>query len=61
MRDAPLIMLSARAGEESRVEGMDGGDVDYLVKPFSAREWIARFWTRAYPDHDAALFVKVRF
>jgi DNA-binding response OmpR family regulator len=42
MRDTPLIMLSAWAGEESRVEGMDVGAVDYLVKPFSAREWIAR-------------------
>ncbi len=38
----PLIMLSARAGEESRVEGMEAGADDYLVKPFSARELIAR-------------------
>ena len=34
----PVIMLSARAGEESRVEGMEAGADDYLVKPFSARE-----------------------
>jgi signal transduction histidine kinase len=42
LRETPLIMLSARAGEESRVEGMDAGADDYLVKPFSARELIAR-------------------
>ena len=38
----PVIMLSARAGEEARVEGLDAGADDYLVKPFSARELIAR-------------------
>ena len=38
----PVILLSARAGEESRVEGMDAGADDYLVKPFSARELLAR-------------------
>jgi signal transduction histidine kinase len=35
-------MLSARAGEESRVEGMEAGADDYLIKPFSARELLAR-------------------
>jgi PAS domain S-box-containing protein len=40
--DLPVIMLSARAGEESRVEGMEAGADDYLVKPFSARELLAR-------------------
>ena len=38
----PIIMLSARAGEESRVEGLQAGADDYLVKPFTARELIAR-------------------
>ena len=38
----PILMLSARAGEESRVEGLDAGADDYLVKPFSARELLAR-------------------
>jgi PAS domain S-box-containing protein len=42
LRETPVIVLSARAGEESRVEGMDSGADDYLVKPFSARELIAR-------------------
>jgi len=41
-RDVPVIMLSARAGEESRVQGMEAGADDYLVKPFSARELLAR-------------------
>jgi DNA-binding NtrC family response regulator len=38
----PVILLSARAGEESRVEGLQGGADDYLVKPFTARELQAR-------------------
>lgn len=41
----PVIMLSARAGEESRVEGLVAGADDYLVKPFSARELLARVAT----------------
>jgi PAS domain S-box-containing protein len=38
----PVILLSARAGEESRVEGLHAGASDYLVKPFTARELLAR-------------------
>ena len=38
----PVILLSARAGEESRVEGLNAGADDYLIKPFSARELVAR-------------------
>jgi signal transduction histidine kinase/DNA-binding response OmpR family regulator len=38
----PIILLSARAGEESRVHGMQAGADDYLIKPFSARELLAR-------------------
>src|SRR6185369_13115024 len=40
--DLPVIVLSARAGEESRIEGLQAGADDYLVKPFSARELVAR-------------------
>jgi signal transduction histidine kinase len=38
----PVVLLSARAGEEARVEGLAAGADDYLVKPFSARELLAR-------------------
>lgn len=38
----PIIMLSARAGEEAQSEGMEAGADDYLVKPFTARELMAR-------------------
>ena len=41
-RHIPVMMLSARAGEESRVEGFEAGADDYLAKPFSARELVAR-------------------
>lgn len=41
-RTIPVIMLSARAGEEARIEGVEAGADDYLVKPFSARELLAR-------------------
>jgi PAS domain S-box-containing protein len=42
LRAIPVILLSARAGEEARVEGVEAGADDYLVKPFSARELVAR-------------------
>jgi signal transduction histidine kinase/FixJ family two-component response regulator len=38
----PVILLSARAGEEAQVEGLQAGADDYLIKPFSARELLAR-------------------
>jgi PAS domain S-box-containing protein len=41
-RDVPIIVLSARAGEEASIEGLAAGADDYLIKPFSARELIAR-------------------
>jgi PAS domain S-box-containing protein len=41
----PIILLSARAGEEARIEGLAAGADDYLVKPFSARELLARVAT----------------
>ncbi|HET9933225.1 MAG TPA: ATP-binding protein [Polyangiaceae bacterium] len=46
LRTVPIIMVSARAGEEARVEGVEGGADDYLVKPFSARELLARVATQ---------------
>ncbi|OLR94730.1 hypothetical protein BJP25_11120 [Actinokineospora bangkokensis] len=38
----PVILLSARAGEEAAIEGLAAGADDYLVKPFSAQELVAR-------------------
>ncbi|MET0534059.1 MAG: ATP-binding protein [Steroidobacter sp.] len=45
LRAVPVIMLSARAGDEAQVEGLQTGADDYLVKPFSARELLARIAT----------------
>lgn len=42
LRGTPVIMLSARAGEEARLEGLAATADDYLVKPFSARDLMAR-------------------
>ena len=42
LRLVPVIFLSARAGEEARLDGIDAGADDYLAKPFSARELVAR-------------------
>ena len=42
LQAVPVIMLSARAGEEARLEGLTASADDYLVKPFSARDLLAR-------------------
>ncbi len=42
LRHLPVILLSARAGEEAKVEGLQAGADDYLVKPFAANELLAR-------------------
>ena len=41
-REIPIIMLTARALEQDKVAGLDSGADDYIIKPFSARELIAR-------------------
>jgi PAS domain S-box-containing protein len=41
-RTIPVILLSARAGEDARIEGLVAGADDYIVKPFTARELLAR-------------------
>jgi PAS domain S-box-containing protein len=42
LRHLPVMLLSARAGEEAKVEGLQAGADDYLVKPFSTNELLAR-------------------
>ena len=42
LADLPVLLLSARAGEEASVEGLAAGADDYLTKPFSSRELLAR-------------------
>jgi PAS domain S-box-containing protein len=59
-RTTAVILLSARAGEESRSEGMDAGADDYIVKPFGARELLARVGAhlrlaRIRSDSEAAM------
>src|SRR6185312_11934593 len=44
-RNLPVILLSARAGQEASIEGLDAGADDYLIKPFAARELLARVRT----------------
>ncbi len=40
--DVPVIMLTARGEEYDRIAGLEGGSDDYIVKPFSPRELVAR-------------------
>jgi two-component system, OmpR family, phosphate regulon response regulator PhoB len=41
-RDVPIIMLTARAEEHDKISGLEGGADDYVTKPFSPRELVAR-------------------
>ncbi|MEJ2257896.1 MAG: phosphate regulon transcriptional regulator PhoB [Woeseiaceae bacterium] len=41
-RDLAIIMLTARAEERDKISGLDGGADDYITKPFSPRELVAR-------------------
>ncbi|MFT5716674.1 MAG: two-component system phosphate regulon response regulator PhoB [Oleiphilaceae bacterium] len=41
-RDVPIIMLTAKADEDNKIHGLEVGVDDYIVKPFSPRELVAR-------------------
>ena len=51
----PVVLLSARAGEEAKVEGLQAGADDYLVKPFAARELLARLQRQVAMGHERRL------
>ena len=54
-REVPIIMLTARSEEEDRIRGLDSGADDYVTKPFSPRELIARIKAvlrRSNPEQD---------
>jgi signal transduction histidine kinase len=57
-RIIPVILLSARAGEEAAVEGLNAGADDYLTKPFSAQELIARVRTHLELAHTRREWTK---
>lgn len=55
-RDIPVIMLTARTQEDDKVRGLEGGVDDYITKPFSARELVARIkavMRRSAPEGDS--------
>ena len=51
-RDLPVIMLTARGEVTDRVQGLDSGADDYLVKPFSLKELLARIRTQLRRTHS---------
>ena len=59
--DVPILMLTARSAEEDRVAGLELGADDYLTKPFSARELVARIKAvlRRAPESEAPLLARM--
>ena len=58
--DIPVMLLSARAGEEASSQGLKAGADDYIVKPFSARDLIARAELHLARAHAKANVRKAR-
>ena len=56
--DLPIILLSARAGEDATAEGLGQGANDYLVKPFSSRELVARVAAQLERAHAQQIIKK---
>lgn len=57
-QEVPIIMLTARSEEDDRIRGLESGADDYVTKPFSPRELIARIKAvlrRASPEQDEGL------
>ena len=54
-REVPIIILTARTGEHDRIQGLELGADDYVTKPFSPQELVARVKAvlrRTYPDQS---------
>lgn len=64
MRTVPIIMLTARGEESDRVRGLDAGADDYITKPFSPRELLARVravMRRARPsENDLLIYADIQ-
>ena len=60
-RSIPVIMLSARSEEVDRVRGLETGADDYVVKPYSVKELLARVRTQLRRTRPAALGQKLEF
>lgn len=57
-RNTPIVMITAKGGEDDKIEGLDSGADDYITKPFSTKELIARIKAllrRVSPDEEAPL------
>jgi signal transduction histidine kinase len=62
LKTLPVVLLSARAGEEAKASGIESGADDYLTKPFSAKELLARVRTQLHMSQvrQAAIEQEVR-
>ena len=58
LREVPVILVSARAGEAARIEEVDAGADDYLVKPFSSRSPRASWSQGSNPTFRCPGFAK---
>lgn len=61
MRGIPVIMLSARTEEADRVRGLETGADDYVVKPYSVAELIARVRTQLRRSRPSSVGVRLEF
>lgn len=60
-RDIPIIMLSARSEDVDRVRGLETGADDYMVKPFSVAELVARIRTQLRRTRPASVGMQLEF